>query len=238
MAESPAAPASAPAPFVHINCAVSLDGRLAYADGARARFSGPEDLARVQRLRADSDAIVVGVGTVLRDDPSLRVHWELLNEPPGRSPFRVVLDSQGRTPDQARFLDGSQPTLVITARHARRTFPPHVETFATGETKVDLRGFLRYLAGRGVRRVLVEGGATVIAEFVRAGIFDRMTVFIAPVLVGGITAPPLLLGPESKGDADVVHLTQVDAAPLGAGILATYEPRNGRAPSAAKGSGT
>jgi 2,5-diamino-6-(ribosylamino)-4(3H)-pyrimidinone 5'-phosphate reductase len=203
---------------------MSVDGRLAYANGARARLSGPEDIARVQRLRADSDAVLVGVGTVLRDDPALRIHWDLLGQPPGRSPFRIVLDSNGRTPDSARFLDGSQPTLVITRADCTREFPPHVETFRTGRESVDLSALLRYLQERGVRRVMVEGGATVIASFFRAGLVDRLTVYVAPVLIGGRTAPPLLLGPETPGPHEAIGLRRVDSVPLGDGILLTFEP--------------
>jgi 2,5-diamino-6-(ribosylamino)-4(3H)-pyrimidinone 5'-phosphate reductase len=222
----PERPKRSDRPFVHVNCAMSVDGRLAYANGTRARLSGPEDIARVQRLRADSDAVLVGVGTVLRDDPALRVHWDLLGQPAGRSPFRIVLDSTGRTPDNARFLDGSQPTLVITREDCAREFPPHVETVRAGRETVDLHGLLRYLQGRGVQRVMVEGGATVIASFFRAALVDRLTVYMAPVLIGGHTAPPLLLGPETNGPHEAIGLRRVDSVPLGEGLLLTFEPRS------------
>ncbi|EQD29124.1 2,5-diamino-6-hydroxy-4-(5-phosphoribosylamino)pyrimidine 1-reductase, partial [mine drainage metagenome] len=104
-------------PFVWLNAAMSLDGRLAYAEGRRALLSGPEDLRRVQDLRRSLDAILVGSGTVLADDPSLRVHWErVVEDPPlrGAQPTRVVLDARGRLPSGARVLDGSLPTLVFT----------------------------------------------------------------------------------------------------------------------------
>ncbi len=107
-----------------LNCAVSMDGRLALAGGARARLSSEEDLRRVQQLRAAVDAIVVGVGTVLLDDPSLRVHWELLGRPPGRNPTRVVLDSRGRTPAGARILDETAPTVVAVGEANRRGSRP------------------------------------------------------------------------------------------------------------------
>src|ERR1700683_5231537 len=97
-------------PEILVNCAVSLDGRLAYAGGRRARLSRPGGLRRGQWVRADGDAVLVGVGTVLLDDPSLRVHWEMIDRPAGKNPARVVVDSNGRTPPTARVLDGSAPT--------------------------------------------------------------------------------------------------------------------------------
>ncbi|HTT26201.1 MAG TPA: dihydrofolate reductase family protein, partial [Thermoplasmata archaeon] len=145
-------------PFVWANCAMSLDGRLAYAGGRRARLSGPEDLRRVHALRADCQAIIVGVGTVRADDPSLRVKWELLDRPPGPGPLRVVLDSRGTVPPGAKVLDGSQPTLIATVAGAPTAFPPSVETFGAGTDRVDLPMLLGELHRRGHRRVLVEGG--------------------------------------------------------------------------------
>lgn len=209
-------------PEVWVNCAVSLDGRLALAGGRPARLSGPEDLVRVQRLRAECDGILVGVGTVLADDPSLRVHWEILDRPPGRSPTRVVLDSRGRLPPNARVLDGSIPTIVATAESTDRVFPAPVEWIRVGRDRVDITALFQRLAERGMRRLLVEGGATVLASVLRLGLFDRMTVFVAPLVIGGTTAPSLMLGPESPTEADAVHLRQVDAAKLGAGTLLTY----------------
>lgn len=219
---SPASRRPADRPEVLVNCAVSADGRLAYAGGRRARLSGPEDLRRVQRLRADSGAIVVGVGTVLLDDPSLRVHWELLDRPPGPAPLRVVLDSRGRTPETARILDRSQPTLVAVAGSNRRTFPEHVSVFATGGERVDLAALLGELHRRGIRRVMVEGGGQVIAAFVRAGLVDRLTVYVAPVLIGGPTAPPMMGGPDTADDRSAVPLSLEGIERVDDGLVVTY----------------
>ncbi len=211
-------------PFVQVNCAVSADGRLAFADGRRARLTGPEDLARVQRLRSESDAILVGVGTVLKADPSLRVHWELLGRSEGPNPLRVVLDSRGRLPDGAKVLDGSSRTLIATSRDCPRRFPPSVEVFAAGSPRVDLVRLLSALEGRGVRRLMVEGGAEVIASFLRASLVDRFTVYVAPILIGGSTAPPLLRGPETVDEAGAIPLRLRAVERLGDGVLLTWEP--------------
>jgi 2,5-diamino-6-(ribosylamino)-4(3H)-pyrimidinone 5'-phosphate reductase len=213
-------------PFVHVNCAVSLDGRLAFAGGHRAALSGPEDLARVQRLRVECGAVLVGVGTVILDDPSLRVHWELLHQPPGPPPTRICLDGSGRLPPTARLLDGSQPTLVATTERSHRQYPAPVETIVAGNgPEVDLPVLLKALAARGLKRLLVEGGAHVIANFLRAGLVDRMTVFVAPVLIGGTTAPSLMAGPESHSSEEWVELLRESVEPLDGGVLISLRPR-------------
>jgi len=218
---------NAPArPYVHINCAVSLDGRLAFAGGKRAALSGPRDLARVQALRADLGAVLVGVGTVILDDPSLRVHWDLLHRAPGPPPIRICLDGSGRLPASARLLDGTQPTIVGTTESSQRRYPASVDTIVAGPgPEVALPIFLRALAGRGLRGVLVEGGAHVIASFLRAGLVDRMTVYVAPVLIGGDTAPSLMAGPESHSSEDWVELLRESAEPLDDGVLISLRPR-------------
>lgn len=210
---------------VLVNCAVSVDGRLALAGGARARLSSPEDLVRVQRLRAEVDAVLVGVGTVLLDDPSLRVHWDLLGRPPGKEPTRIVVDSTGRTPAGAKVLDGAQPTMVATTRHCARSFPPHVRRVELGEQQVDLARLLAELPALGVRSVLVEGGAAILASVARGGLFDRWTVYCAPRLIGGATAPSMIAGPESPSLASSVGLELEGLERLGEGYVATYRPR-------------
>ncbi len=212
-------------PTVWLNCASSLDGRLAFAEGVRARLSSPEDLVRVQRLRAAADAIVVGVGTVVLDDPSLRVHWDLLGTPGGTNPHRVVIDGSGRTPPNARVLDGSAPTIVALTEQARRAFPPHVRTVVAGTTSVDLARLFAELHRLGLRTLLVEGGASVLASVVRAGLFDRWTIYYAPVVIGGATAPPVVSGPESHDFEEAVRLELESVERLGEGFVATYLPR-------------
>ncbi len=221
-------------PEVWVNCAVSLDGRLAYAQGRRADLSSPEDLARVQRLRADSDAILVGVGTVVADDPSLRVHWEMLERPAGRAPWRIVLDPTGRTPVNARFLDGSVPTIVVTTDESTRSWPNAVRVLRIGARHIDLPHLFRELHDLGIRRVLIEGGARVLASVLRARLVDRLTVYIAPRLIGGTTAPPLMTGDECVGPDGVVPLRRVAVEPLGEGILLTFVPPDGPDPAAAR----
>ncbi|HTW76643.1 MAG TPA: dihydrofolate reductase family protein [Thermoplasmata archaeon] len=211
-------------PVVWVNFAASEDGRIAYAGGRRARLSGPEDLRRVQEMRADVDAILIGVGTVIRDDPSLRVHWDLLGRAPGRSPTRVIVDSTGRTPPNARVLDGSQPTIVATSSRATRRFPPTVDVLVAGRDRVDLGALFEQLVDRGVHRLMVEGGAEILTSVFRGRLFDRCTVYHAPVVIGGRTAPTVAVGPETSDDAGAVRLRLHSVERLGEGYLATFVP--------------
>jgi 2,5-diamino-6-(ribosylamino)-4(3H)-pyrimidinone 5'-phosphate reductase len=217
-------PSSPPRPHVWVNCAVSLDGRLAFAGGARARLSGPEDLERVHRIRAGSDAILVGVGTVVKDDPSLRVHWELLGEEPRRVPLRVIVDGSGRLPDRSRVLDGSIPTIVATTEHNPRRYPDGVQRIEAGQDSVDLARVFGRLRDQGVERLMVEGGGRILASVARAGLFDRWTIYYAPVVIGGTTAPPMVEGAEAVGPPDLVGVRLEGLERLGTGYVATYVP--------------
>lgn len=211
-------------PFLHLNCAVSADGRLAYAGGRRALLSGAEDRRRVQELRQRLDGILVGVGTVLLDDPSLRVHWEELGRAPGREPLRIVLDSRGRTPAAARVLQPPGATLVATTSGCARNFPSGVSVFRGGDSEVDLTALVTELARQGVRSVLVEGGARVFASFLRAGLWDRLTVYVAPLIIGGATAPPMVAGAETESAAQSLPMRLLGTERLGEGLLLEYAP--------------
>jgi len=207
-----------------VNCAASADGRIAFAGGRRARLSSPEDLRRVQQLRANSDAILVGVGTVVHDDPSLRVHWELLGVPEGRAPTRVVVDSTGRTPAGARVLDGSVPTIVAVSERCTRRFDPPIQTVVAGRASVDLAELFVRLHELGVRRLMVEGGAEILATVLRERLFDRFTIYYAPWVIGGATAPPVARGADAE-PADAAARLRLEAVDrLGEGYVATYTP--------------
>ncbi len=219
-------PDSRARPRIWLNCAISIDGRLAFARGVRARLSGPQDLVRVHRLRAESDAIVVGSGTVILDDPSLTVHWEEIGRLVGRPPTRIVLDSSGSAPAGARVFDGSSPTLVATVKSNNRTYPPHVERLIAGTDRVELPELWTLLYERGMRRILVEGGARVIASVVASRRFDRLTVYVAPVLIGQGTSPPMVAGPAAEGFEHLARLRLLGVERLDDGYVASYEPRD------------
>lgn len=201
-------------PRVLLNCAATLDGRIAGPDGAPMHISDEADLGRVHRMRAACDAILVGVGTVLADDPGLRVKPEYADGP---DPLRVVLDPLLRTPRTARVVDGSAPTLVFHAPEATSGLPAGL-TDAVRRGKdgnLDLDAVLEVLSSGGVETVMVEGGARVLSSFLGAGCWDRWTLYQAPWVAGAGPSLPAF-------SASAVKLVSVERQ--GAGALWTFEP--------------
>jgi diaminohydroxyphosphoribosylaminopyrimidine deaminase/5-amino-6-(5-phosphoribosylamino)uracil reductase len=186
-------------PFVTLKLAASLDGRTAARDGSSKWITGEGARGDAQLLRAAADAIVVGAGTVIADDPSLTVR---LPGYAGRPPLRVVVDAIGRTPSDAQIFNGLAPTLVATGPRADRTcvdawtsVGADVVAFEEDDRGgVCLSELLSSLGKRDVQEVLVEGGATLAWSFVREGLVDRVVLYLAPKLIGGRDAPGVLMG--------------------------------------------
>jgi riboflavin-specific deaminase-like protein len=175
-------------PDVTVHYAQTLDGRIATRTGRSQWISCDATLNLSHQLRADHDAVLVGVGTILADDPRLTVRRVA-----GRSPLRIVLDSTLRLPLSAHVLtDGAAPTLLVTTSRAPA---PRIEavqerraevlvTDSHDHGRVDLRALLQYLEDRGVSKVLIEGGAEVITSALQHGLVGRLVVCIAPKLIG------------------------------------------------------
>jgi riboflavin-specific deaminase-like protein len=175
-------------PSVTLHYAQTLDGRIATRTGHARWISCEESLRLQHELRAAHDAVLVGVGTAVADDPRLTVRLVA-----GRSPLRIVLDSTLRIPlDRAVFTDKAAPTLIATTERApvervRAVEALGADVLTVGQEdsgRVDLTALLRCLRSRGVRSVMVEGGGTVITSLLRGGLVDRMVVCIAPKLIG------------------------------------------------------
>jgi 2,5-diamino-6-(ribosylamino)-4(3H)-pyrimidinone 5'-phosphate reductase len=228
---------------VVVNAAQSVDGKLATRRREQLRISGPEDFDRVDRIRAAADAVLVGVGTVLADDPHLTLDEEdrrvqrLRN---GRSghPARVVVDSEGRTPTDARILDDAATTylLVSAATPAERreelTAAGADIVVAGGDDekgdvngRVDLAAGLDELTERGVDRLMVEGGGEVIYSCFAAGLVDELHVYVGSMVIGGRDAPTLADG---EGFTEAFpRLDLVDTERLDDGIVLSYDVRDG-----------
>ena len=181
-------------PFVTLKYAQTLDGRIASSTGHSRWISSEPSLRFAHRLRGLHDAVLVGIGTVVADDPDLRVRLAR-----GRNPLRVVADSTLRIPPGAHVLDNQDvaKTLIVTGPLRGRKKPPMleengIETLIIDENStgvLDLKKLLAELGKRQISSVLVEGGAGVITSFVREGLFDRIIVITAPKILGrGIEA--------------------------------------------------
>lgn len=191
-------------PFVRIKLAMSLDGRSAMANGDSKWITGEEAREDVQKLRAQSCAIVTGIGTVLADDPALTVRSTKLPAiAKEKQPLRVVLDRQQRIPPQAKILQQPGETLLV-------------------HDSDDLQGVLKLLAERQCNEVLVEAGATLAGAFVQRGLVDEFVVYMAPTLLGS-TARPLLQLPLEKM-SEQVPLEILELHPLGKDWRITAKP--------------
>jgi diaminohydroxyphosphoribosylaminopyrimidine deaminase / 5-amino-6-(5-phosphoribosylamino)uracil reductase len=203
----------------------SLDGRIATTSGHSHYINGPEGLAHLHRLRAVVDAVVVGIGTVLVDDPQLTVRRVA-----GPHPARVIVDPRGRLPASARVLaaDGVG-RLIVTHEDTRLALPAGVETIALPADKGASApaAILAALAARGFRRIMIEGGAHTISRFLAARCFDRLHVVVAPLILG---AGPPAFNLEPIARVDEALRPPVHAHRLGSEMLFDCDLSPHRAP--------
>lgn len=213
-------------PEVTLKLATSLDGKIATASGESRWISGPASRALVHRWRADHDAVAVGLGTALADDPRLTARDV---EGPVRQPARVVFDSGARLPPTSALArdTATSPVIVLAGEDA-----PDDRVAALTAAGVDvvplpggaparIAGGLRVLADLGIQSVLVEGGAALAGSLVAAGAVDRIAWFLAPMLIGGRDAPSALGGEGSATLALAPRLGGVASERIGDDILIT-----------------
>lgn len=217
-------------PLVVAKWAMSLDGKIAAASGDSRWISGSLARERGHQLRDVADAVVVGVGTVLADDPRLTVRLapELDRRPARPQPWRVVVDSRGRTPLGAQLLgpELAPRTLLATTRAAPAAWRDEVRArgadaleLPAREGRVDLDALLRALAERGLTSVLVEGGGALLGSLFAGRLVDRVYAFVAPKVLGGAGAPSPVGGPGVARAADAWPLRDVRVERLGEDLL-------------------
>ena len=204
-------------PHVTLKLATSLDGRIATASGESQWITGPPAREQGHRLRAAHDAVLVGVETVLADDPELTVRL------PGRpvdQPLRVVLDSRLRTPGAAKI--SGPNTLILTIAAPRPIGHAEVQQVAAEDGRPAIDAVLAALAERGVASLLIEGGGQVAASFLRAGAVDALEWFRAPILLGA-EGRPCVAGLALANLADAPKFRRLSVAPLGDDLWERYE---------------
>lgn len=186
-------------PYVFVNLAMSADGKISTRERRQVKISGKDDFQRVDRIKAGADGIMVGIGTVLSDNPSLTVKSADLKAARrlgGRDehPVRIVVDSMARTPSDADILvkgEGRRIVAISASAPAERvrTLKERAEVIVAGKEGVNLRRLMDELGARGIRRLMVEGGGTLIWGLFRAGVVDELITYVGSVVIGGRDAP-------------------------------------------------
>jgi 2,5-diamino-6-(ribosylamino)-4(3H)-pyrimidinone 5'-phosphate reductase len=216
-------------PYVVVNVAMSADGKISTRERRQVKISGTQDFNRVDRLKAGCDAVMVGIGTVLADDPSLTVkeaECRKRRHDRGESehPVRVVIDSLARIPLTAAVLNKGEGLRVVAV--SRRANPAKIgrlekkaTVIVTGDDEVDLRITMERLGDMGIQRIMVEGGGTLIAALISASLVDEIYSFIGNIIISGKDAPTLADGPGFLNETEFARLTLLEARRIESGIL-------------------
>lgn len=212
-------------PHVILNAGMTIDGKISTRTGDSA-ISSREDLERVHRIRESVDAIMVGINTVLEDDPRLSIHKI---DSTGENPLRVVVDSLGRTPLSARLFNEKGTTIVAVSLKADpervKKLGEKAEIVTCGKEMVNLRCLMKKLYKRGVRTLLLEGGGNLNWGMLKEGLVDEVRVAISPRLVGGRDAVTLVEGEGFSKVAEGVELELNKSYPLGRDFVMEYVVR-------------
>ncbi|MGB7787987.1 2,5-diamino-6-(ribosylamino)-4(3H)-pyrimidinone 5'-phosphate reductase [Methanoregula sp.] len=216
-------------PHIIVNVAMSADGKLSTRERRQVKISGTQDFNRVDRLKAGSDAVMVGIGTVLADDPSLTVKAEecrnnRIQRGTDEQPIRIVVDSRARiSPDASVFRKGSGKRVVAVSRKANPKKVEQLKKLATviiaGEDTVDLLQLMEELGDMGIQRIMVEGGGTLIAGLIEQGLVDEIYSYIGNIIIGGRNAPTLADGEGFISESDFSRLTLLEYRKIETGIL-------------------
>jgi diaminohydroxyphosphoribosylaminopyrimidine deaminase/5-amino-6-(5-phosphoribosylamino)uracil reductase len=211
-------------PFVAIKMAMSADGKTATRTGDSKWISGPKEREYVHRMRSEYGAVIVGAETVIKDNPALTSHGK------GRDPLRIVVDGRLRIPIRSRILamkDGK--TIIAVSERApekkikKIALHSGAHVFVCGKSKVDLRALTHALAAMGIRKILIEGGSELNAEALKAGIADKLILVVAPKIIGGRRAKPVIGGDGIERMGQAIPLKNSKIRKMGKDLLLEYE---------------
>ncbi len=212
-------------PWVVVKFAASLDGKIATAEGHSKWITGETARRRAHQLRAVCDAVMVGIETVLKDDPLLTARDEETRR--ARQPVRVVVDSRGRLPVGARLLREPGSTLVVVARATKsrrqelERSGAEVLQLPAEDGRVDIRALLQVLGQREITSLLAEGGGTLLGTLFDLGLVDKVVAFIAPRIIGGLNAPTPVEGIGIRELAQAILLSRLSVERVGDDIMVT-----------------
>jgi 2,5-diamino-6-(ribosylamino)-4(3H)-pyrimidinone 5'-phosphate reductase len=224
-------------PYIFINSAMSADGKLSTHERKQVNISGAADFDRVDELRASSDAVMVGIGTMLCDNPSLTIKSEArkkerVKKGLDENPIRIVVDSHANTPvDADIFKKGKGKKIIVVSKKAPlnriNLLSKNSETkiIAAGQERVDLAEMAVLLKKEGIDRLMVEGGGTLNFGLIDAGIADELKVFVGNVIIGGKTAPTFADG-DGFSAANLKKLTLQSSEIIEDGLLLTWKIKN------------
>lgn len=197
---------------------MSLDGKIASQSGRQIKISCEEDIKRMYMLRNNSDAVLVGIGTILSDNPKLTVKEKYVKKP--KQPLRIVLDTNCKTPISALVVNNVAKTLIVIGKDCSKKFPKNVELTKckiNGKDFIDLEDLIEILKEKGINKLMVEGGGTVIGSFLKSNLVDDMFIYVAPMIIGGKNTPTLV-----KNIDENINLKLVKIKKIGEGILLHY----------------
>jgi len=209
-------------PFVTLKSALSLDGKIATSTGESQWITGPEARERVHRMRDQVDAILVGAGTILKDNPRLTTR---LKKGKGSNPARVILDAKAEIPLKSKvFHRARRERVIYVTAHGTSAFRINklhkagVHTYLLPEknSRISLKKLIKLLGQSGVTSILVEGGGGLNASALKEGIVDKVVLFLAPLIIGGESAPGVVGGPGVKSLKQALNIKGLTVTPVGA----------------------
>jgi len=214
-----------PVPYIIINCAMSIDGKIALPTKKPIKLSSLEDFKRVHELRNYCDGILVGVNTIVIDDPKLTVKPEFVIK--AKNPTRIVLDTHGRTPKSAKVFNGDSKTIIVVDKKLKNK---NIEfknadvlyCSTNSDGLIWLEELMRLLKDEGIENLLVEGGETVIFNFLKNKMADELNIYMSNVIIGGTMTPTLAGGSGIVHEDEVINLKLFSHTQMGDGILLKY----------------